>query len=282
MSSPPPSHHAARGAVIRRLSEATLMTALGSVLLWYHGSALVVHYLREDFRPYMLWGGIGLLVVAAFHAWFANARVTGESDESERRTGLAGHGGWIVWLVAMLPFFAGLAFTTHQYSTESAARKGLYDDPASLATGIPMMNAEALLEFADQSEDGYYLLALDQVFFSALYDTDRDALDGTMVEIDAMATVRPGELASLRLYDLMVTCCAADARAVGLDARFDSGIPEDVIESITTATQAQQATWIRIRGTLAFEQTQPGRWAALIEVDTHEFIPAPASPFDEF
>ncbi|QQL44759.1 hypothetical protein [Sulfuriroseicoccus oceanibius] len=276
-----PSPEATRGAVIRRLSESAVMAVLGGILLWYHASALVVHYLREDFRPYMLWGGVGLLVVAAFHAWFAKARVSGESTVSEARGGLAGPAAWVVWLVAMVPIFAGLAFTTHKYSTSAAARKGLFDDPASLASGAAIMNATALLEYAQQSPDGYYQLALDQVFFTALYEEDRNLLQGTMIELDAMATVRPGATNSLRLYDLMVMCCAADARAVGVDARFDTGIPEDLVETITTATQAQEATWIRVQGTLDFEQTQPGRWAAFVVVDTHEIIPAPATPFDD-
>jgi len=276
-----PSPEATRGAVLRRLSEAAVMAVLGVILLWYHASALVVHYLREDFRPYMLWGGVGLLVVAAFHAWFAKARVTGESAASEAKGGLAGPAAWVVWVVAMVPIFAGLAFTSHKYSTSAAARKGLFDDPASLASGAAIMNATALLENTDQSADGYYLLALDQVFFTALYEEDRKLLEGTMIELDAMATIRPGATDTLRLYDLMVMCCAADARAVGVDAKFELGIPEDLVETITTATQAQQATWIRVRGTLEFEQSQPGRWAAFLVVDTHELIPAPATPFDE-
>ncbi len=277
----PPIPDATPGMIWQRVSESVILIITGLIMLYYHGSGLIVHYLREDFRPYLLWGAVGLIVVGIFHLWFARATTTGESRTESGTIGIAGRGAWLVWIIAMAPMAWGLAHTTHRYSTDSAARKGLFDDAASLATGLPLAGGASLLENASQNEDGYYRLGLDQIFFSALYEEDRDALSGVMIELESMATQRPGGEAVIRLYDLLVMCCAADARAVGIDARYAPMIPDELLTAMNEAGEQQQPLWLRIRGTLDFGKTDSGQWAAFLSVDGQEVIPPPTTPFDD-
>lgn len=280
-SSAPPIPEAAPGKIWQRVSESTILIITGTVMLYYHGSGLIVHYLREDFRPYLLWGGVALLVVGIFHLWFSHVTTAGESDAESDTFGSAGRGAWLVWIIVMLPMVWGLAHTTHRYSTDSAARKGLFDDAATLATGLPMAGGAALLENAPQNEEGYYRLGLDQIFFSALFEEDREALGGVMVELEAMATPRPGGQPVIRLYDLLVMCCAADARAVGIDARYSPVIPEELITALNDAGSQQQPLWLRVSGTLEFGKSDNGQWAAYLNVDHQKVVPPPTTPFDE-
>jgi len=277
----PPIPDAAPGMIWQRVSESSIMIITGAVMLYYQGSGLIVHYLREDFRPYFLWGGVALIVVGIFHLWFARASTTGESTSESETYGNAGRGAWLVWIIVMIPVVWGLAHTTHRYSTDSAARKGLFDDAAALATGLPLADGASLLASAPQNEEGYYRLGLDQVFFSALYEEDRQALGGVMVELEAMATLRPGGEPVIRLYDLLVMCCAADARAVGIDARFAPVVPDELLTAIKEAADQQQPLWLRISGTLDFGKTDSGQWAAFLTVDSHKEVPPPTTPFDE-
>lgn len=277
----PPIPDATLGMIWQRVSESVILLITGAIMLYYHGSGLIVHYLREDFRPYLLWGGVALIVVGVFHLWFARVTTTGESRTESEIYGNAGRGSWLVWIIVMAPMAWGLAHTTHRYSTDSAARKGLFDDAATLATGLPLAGGASLLESASQNEDGYYRLGLDQIFFSALYEEDREALSGIMVEIESMATQRPGGQPVIRLYDLLVMCCAADARAVGIDARFTPMLPNELLTAIEEAGNQQQPMWLRIRGTLDFGKTDSGQWAAYLTVDSHNVIPPPTTPYDE-
>jgi len=242
-TSKPSADHAA----ITRLLEAAVLVAVGLVLLYFHASGRIVFYLRENFRDYALAGAVCLIVSGFFHARFFRYGLRGAENAGRDGTLPA----WLPWMVVLLPMAAGMAVTRDAYSSEAIQRKAMNAPVAdSRAPEVAIYSrwilSQPLEERYEQSEDGAYLIPMEELFFSGADAGVRELFSGLEIDITAQVMKerkRNPDGRRLRIYDKVITCCAADARALGFAVVFDKPAPA-----------VEEGAWFRARGTLQYEQ----------------------------
>jgi uncharacterized membrane protein YcgQ (UPF0703/DUF1980 family) len=262
----------------------------GSILIYFVASGRVVYFLTATgiFREQALIGGLALLVLAVFNFAMRN-RFPGcghhhdeaghehhehETDSWVSRTvtlflllvpaGLAAAKAPDDWTDAYKSTLANSLVATNAPQGASSLA-GQFKPEADQANGKPKeFTLEDFKRYSPPTPEGYFQMSAFNLWSLAGDPDFRKVLAGQLVEATAQivedkATGGPNSN-RLRMFDLQMTCCAADSRPVSFPIVFPEGKP-----------QYREMGWYKVRGKINFEALSSGK-STVIEVQ--EMIPS--------
>jgi hypothetical protein len=159
--------------------------------------------------------------------------------------------------------------------------KGLPDDPvkkaatevaATPASGAAETKSYGGFTLADleaqvpRSKDGNFILEVPEIYYTAGDKEVQGVLAGQSIE--TVAQVLPEKVNNedgkrLRIFRMLVQCCAADARPYSIPAQFAEKAPE-----------FKEMTWVKVVGKMGYKQ-EGGQTVPMIEVKKIEETTAP-------
>jgi hypothetical protein len=137
---------------------------------------------------------------------------------------------------------------------------------------IPPFTIETLEKTTSKASDGAYMLNIFELFFTAGDTVQEKVVNGLYVETEAKLRSEPNRNENgkrMRLFRLMMTCCAADAQAVPMTIEFEGDLPD-----------IGHNSWVRVAGTMSYER-EGGEVYPLLKVKRIEEIPVPEGEWSE-
>ena len=251
----------------------------GLALLYFHASGRIAKYLAPDFRLIALIGGLGLLVLALFNLLTAGQQAGCGHDHGDDAHCQDHESSDIHPLLAcvlmVLPLAVSVAWTKDEYSAAALSRKGLYDSPQNmsasfLSAAMPAITREEIEKGHRKTADGFYEFNLMELYFATGDREMQTAMDGLKIETEGRLIEernRNSKGTRKRLYRLLMTCCAADSRAIPIVLEYGDK-PQPAIAA---------NEWVKVAGTMNFPMEE-GLLQPILTVDrTVEAEP----PFEE-
>lgn len=251
----------------------------GLALLYFHASGRIAKYLAPDFRLIALIGGLGLLVLALFNLLTAGQQAGCGHDHGDDAHCHDHESSDIHPLLAcvlmVLPLAVSVAWTKDEYSAAALSRKGLYDSPQNmsasfLSAAMPAITREEIEKGHRKTADGFYEFNLMELYFATGDREMQTAMDGLKIETEGRLIEernRNSKGTRKRLYRLLMTCCAADSRAIPIVLEYGDK-PQPAIAA---------NEWVKVAGTMNFPMEE-GLLQPILTVDrTVEAEP----PFEE-
>lgn len=252
--------------------------AWSGFLLASYASGQAAQLLAEDFMHYPLFAGLILFVLAA-HGLLSGPRPLGQ-----------GHGGafeelieptrghpmtWLGALILLLPLIVALRFDRRTFSLETVQRRGL--DPQGIGATLSLptdFDSQALDHRYPVDATGHRPLTLLDLVGASGDEAMRRAFTGQPVVVEGQLAPWPeghGDPAARRLlYQLMMSCCAADSVPLTAELRLGE----------VDAAGPAEGEWARARGTIGFIQdAESGYWRPWVELTGLEAAPVPSDPF---
>lgn len=175
---------------------------------------------------------------------------------------------FMVLLLMVVPLSAALATDTSAgFSLDVLERKGLYDKIDRSAYEIPPFTREMLEESTPKNEEGRFQLPVSQIFFSAGDESMMEVFGEIEIETEGQIVPERDNNPNgnrLRIYRTLMTCCAADAMVLAFPLEFKEA-----------PTAFQERAWVRVGGTLRYEELEDGP-SPVLHVEKMEAIPPPS------
>ena len=246
------SHEAAAGGKSGALLCCALLALWGGVMLYFYGSGRIEHYLTEKgpFRTQCLVAGIGLVLLAVVNL-VRTLRGSADGD-SHPAPGLK----QALWLVGMLgvPLVVATLRTPDRYSDAFIVMKTRAAPVAALpvapeAAKIPEFTVQELERISGgRTAEGNIPLGLADVFQLAGQPPDvRAVLESVHIETLGQVIRDPVSPTRWRLTRLLITCCAAYARAISV-----------AVEPACDTRTWRALGWYRATGTLRVDEDSGG------------------------
>ncbi len=267
--------------VLERRVMSVVVLMIAALLLYFYQHEKLSGYLKEKFHIYVLIGGLAALVVAVFS--FLTAGVEGDcghdhGDEEDGCDDDHEHGGdmnpFVALIIVALPMVCSLIWTTHGVS--EARQDALSEKDVSSAdfsfNDLPPFTLETLEKSTTKAPDGAYMLNIFELFFTAGDTVQEKVINGLYVETEAKLRNEPNRNENgqrMRLFRLMMTCCAADAQAVPMTIEFEGETPD-----------IGHNSWVRVAGIMSYER-EGGVVYPLLKVKRIEEIPVPEGEWSE-
>lgn len=259
---------------LQRILFAVIVLVWAAVLLYFYTSGRIGKYLAPDFRPFTLYGGLGLAVMGLFVLLTAhdNGSCGHDHSEGDPHDHEASEMLPLTSVCFMLvPLLFAVVFTKDGFSVQALSRKALYDAPLSnplfLASDLPPLTIEDIEKTHRKNEAGFYEFNLMELYFAVGDPELQKLINGMKVETEGRLVMEKENNQNgkrRRLYRLFITCCAADARAVPIILDFgDAAIP--VIE---------ENAWVKVSGTVTFP-VERGATQVILQTATCEAKEAP-------
>ncbi len=268
--------------VIERRVMSVIVVLIGALLLYFYQHEKLSGYLKEKFHIYVLIGGLAALVMAVFSFLTAGMESDcghdhGDGNDEEGCDDHE-HGGdmnpFVALMIVALPMFFSLSWTTHGIS--EARQDALSEKDVSSAdfsfTDLPPFTLETLEKSTSKAPDGAFMLNIFELFFTAGDTVQEKVVNGLYVETEAKLRNEPNRNPDgkrMRLFRLMMTCCAADAQAVPMTIEFEGETPD-----------IGHNSWVRVAGIMSYER-QDGVVYPLLKVKRIEEIPVPDGEWSE-
>ncbi len=227
----------------------------GLMILRYQWTGLLLVLLHPDFHWLAIGAGWLLVGMGLWRGWqWWQAQTTGQGGQHlallPRQWSLG-----ILIGVAMV----GLIYVPRPFASETALARGIADPIA--------MTRSQTERFGSGRNPGERTLT-DWSRVLSVYP-EPDAYTGDPVNVSGFVVHPPNwDESHVIVARFVMTCCAADAYPIGLPVRVPQGrsaFPPD--------------SWIQVQGTMATE-TLKGRRQLVIQGETLETIPEPASPYE--
>jgi len=241
--------------------------AWGLVAVTFYATGLVTHYLAPGFHLISLAGGLGMIVLGLFNLFHLRQPADccghdAHDHEPPEQNPLP------TALLMIAPVAICVFATQHEYSARALAWKGLYKqrsaDPTLFTARSATFTREDLERSTPKTDDGYYRLQLTELVWSAqdpelrrVYEGLPAQLEGRMIREDD--ELNPGRNRK-RLYQVVITCCAADAQVFGLPIAFKGELPD-----------IPDRNRVRVKGTVAYGSIAGGE-SAYLRVDRIEAL----------
>jgi|TARA_B110000438_G_scaffold189912_2_gene181529 uncharacterized repeat protein (TIGR03943 family) len=280
-----------------------LATSWGAILIYFYHSTRVKDYLAADFHHFILFGGIGMIILGVYsiinpqpkkdsHPEINDHDHDADCAHDHHADGLAhphehehehedcesgdhhheeGHGPLVTILLTIIPLTLAMSHTRDKLSNQGLSKKGLYETPALTNAGdIPPFTREDLEKRVSKNQHGEFELRMITAYYAAGDREIQDIFDGLPVELEGR--IAPEKINNeagdrMRVFRSIITCCAADLQVVGVSLQF----PE-------RSTRPKFEDWVKAGGILTFE-TVNGTVLPLLKV--REVVQA-EEPYSEF
>lgn len=182
----------------------------------------------------------------------------------------------------VIPLLVSVIFSQDRFLSAATIRnKGFVEDTEAVAARVEKDIAaatgeeEEILEYTledlekvvQRSPEGNLMLTVDQLFYTAGDTELQRVLKGQPVESvgQVIPDTETGKKNRLRLFILMVSCCAADAQPVSIIVDFPGTPPEH-----------KEMQWVKVSGTMAYAM-ENGQKQAILKAKTMEPTKEPAN-----
>ena len=241
--------------------------------LWSKGE--FSNYLHPALQPFTLGAGILLLILAAFAFRGLVAQKTGSHEcchgnhEHHDRDNLVGFIAKTA--VLLLPLVALVSGQALQFTITTIQNRGVVSDLKSLPAANASQHTQNpnAIVLETPSTAGAMPIQVIDLLYAVQMPTYRQEFEGKQVEMIGqyvpLATGNP-KGNRFQLVRLFITCCAADAKPVGVTVQFPGPL------------KLQEMTWVRVTGTPVFP-VEGGRRTPILEATKVEQCTAPEEPF---
>lgn len=262
---------------IPHLRDALLLFLWGGYVLWMARSAQLSTYLHPVLQPYVLAGGVVLLLLGLFAV--REAFITDgdchdccHGDHSHDAPALAS----LVFktIVLLFPLAVILSGEADRFTITTVQNRGVVDDlsrlPAAQSSrdpGLPSREASPS-QVPGKTSTAMPLQVIDMLYAIQM-PSYREEFEGKECELIGqyvpMTTGNPkgDRFQAVRMF---ITCCAADAKPVGVTVKYPQKL------------EAPEMAWFRIIGKPTFPM-EGGKRTAVFEATSIESCPAPSEPF---
>ena len=137
---------------------------------------------------------------------------------------------------------------------------------------LPPFTKETLEQTKTKAPDGAFMLNIFELFFTAGDTVQEKVINGLYVETEGKLRNEPNRNFDgnrMRLFRLMMTCCAADAQAVPMTIEFEGETPD-----------IGHNSWVRVAGIMSYER-ENGVVYPLLKVKRIEEIAVPDGEWSE-
>jgi uncharacterized repeat protein (TIGR03943 family) len=271
------------------------------VLISFYVTGRVDAYIRPEYmRVGSLLAGLGLLALSIFNLTHLKsgeaASCCGHDhdhadghdhdhdhghDHSHEDTSFAGNASLLA--VMLIPMIAAVTYSQDKFiSVATILNKGSAQDAASVASRVEetlpppaattgeekfSYSLADLEKVVDRSPEGNIMLTVDQIFYTAGDTELQRVLAGQSVE--AVGQIIPDTDSKaknrLKIFILMVSCCAADAQPVTVTIEFPGALPEH-----------KEMQWVKVSGTMVYP-VENGQKQAVLKVKKMEPTKEPAN-----
>jgi len=280
-------------AMTRILSEVRNVLILllwGTGILWLAGSGRLPTYLHPSLQPFTL-GAAFLLILLSGFAIMGLASMRGDTghfcscdhhaQDPEPHHHHEGHhrgeegvlGLFSKTVILVMPILVLLSGNADRFTATTVSNRGVVQDlsrlPSANASAAKAVGNTAVPEASPVKPGGAMPLQVIDMLYALQMPSYREEFEGKEVEMIAqyvpMTTGNPkgDRFQAVRMF---ITCCAADAKPLGVTVRADH-LPK-----------LSEMQWIRITGKPTFP-TEGGKRAALLEATKVETCEAPPDPF---
>lgn len=137
-----------------------------------------------------------------------------------------------------------------------AAGKAGTDAPAATAQSYGSFTLEDLKQQVPMSKEGHFILEVPELFYTAGDLEVQKVITGQTIETTAQVLpekVNNEDGRRLRVFRMLVQCCAADARPFSVPVEFEQKAPD-----------LKEMTWVKLVGTMDYRQ-ENGQTVPLIK-----------------
>ena len=273
---------------------ALLLIGFGATLIYFYVSGRIVHYIAPLFRWGALVGGLAMITSGLFNLLTFRVTVGCDHDHGDEHDGARDHGSCehnqddddeedehhhddlslsaiaATLVIILAPVCTAMIYTTDQFSTEVAKKKGVYNTSTAASQTGSLKNLgftlEDLKKQVNQNAEGDFILPLQSIYYSAGDPELMQVLSGQPVEVDGEVIeekIGNTEGRRLRLFRWFAQCCAADAIPLGISIEFAEEAPA-----------YPEQTWVRVHGNMAYGKHE-GMDVPLVKVRRIEKIDPP-------
>lgn len=287
---------------MKRLRDSLLLALWGGFVIWLSFTGQLSTYLHPSLQPYTTAAGVILLVLAAFaaRALLVTPRVHhecchGHHDHADHsHAGHAGHdpvhqhgedeSGWFALLfktlLLLLPLLVILCGQGTKFTMTTVQNRGVVEDlrklpsanAAAAATSSGVTATTAPQSVPQGASSGAMPLQIIDMLYAVQMPSYREEFEGKEVELIGqyvpLTTGNPkgDRFQAIRMF---MTCCAADAKPVGITIQSPHGVPP---------LKVPEMGWVKITGKPVFPM-EGGHRTAIIEATKVEECAAPSEPF---
>ena len=269
--------------VLERRIMSLIVLSVGVLLLYFYQHEKLGNYLKDKFHIYVLLGGLVAMVMSVFSFITASVEAGcghdhdhdhGDDEDAHDHEHVSDMNPFVGFIIVLMPIIFSLQWTTHGIS--EARQDALSEIDVSSAdfafNDLPPFTIETLEKNKTKAPDGAYQLNIFELFFTAGDTVQEKVINGLYVETEAKLRNEPNRNKGgnrMRLFRLMMTCCAADAQAVPMTIEFDEETPE-----------IGHNNWVRVAGIMSYER-ENGVVYPLLKVKRIEEIPVPHGEWSE-
>lgn len=257
------------------LRDAFLLLLWGMFVLWISWNGQLAVYLHPALQHYAIAAGIVLLGLSgfAFRALFSRGSSVHDCCHGEGHHEHGHHHGaasqsllplLCKTLLLVLPIALYFSGQAGRFTLTTVQNRGVVDDLQKL----PSAN-RTIGESPSGTTVGVMPVQVIDMLYAVQMPTYREEFEGKKVELTGqfvpLSTGNPkgDRFQAVRLF---ITCCAADAKPVGVTVRYPKQL------------KVPEMGWIRIIGTPTFPM-EGGRRTAILEATEVTPCPAPDEPF---
>ncbi|MGC6427156.1 MAG: hypothetical protein ACON5H_09200 [Akkermansiaceae bacterium] len=263
-----------------------LATIWGGVLVYFYHSFRIKKYLAPDFHHLVLFGGIGIIILGLFHLWNPKEKMKESGCEHEHALGHHeqehdrdcadchhehdGHGPVVTYALTLLPLVGALYLTQDKLSDYGIARKSsATKETLAKIAPPPPFTLEDLEKRVPRNAEGDFQLSIVTPNYIAGDREVEPIFEGLQVEFEGrLGDVPKSEGGSRkRIYQSIISCCAADMSIVGIPLEFTENLPA-----------IENGEWVKTCGILTFETRDTDRYP-LLKVRKIEVAEEPYSEF---
>ena len=273
--------------ILPAVRNALILLLWGTGILWLAGSGRLSNYLHPSLQPFTVAAGFLLILlfgfaimglammrrVAAHSCDCDHGHQEDHGDHGDDPHGEGVAGAFIKALVLVTPILVLLSGNADRFTTTTVANRGVVQDlaklPSANASAAKASAKTAVPESSSLQEGGSMPLQVIDMLYALQMPSYREEFEGREVEMIAqyvpMTTGNPkgDRFQAVRMF---ITCCAADAKPVGVTVR-GSAIP-----------RVPEMGWIKITGKPTFPM-EGGKRTAILEASKVEPCDAPTEPF---
>ena len=259
--------------ILPPLRDALVLLVWGAFVLWIAWNGQLSVYLHPSLQCYTVAAGVLLLVLSFIAFWdgfsspaphhaCCHGEHAPEAHPQESSPALLSL--LFKTLLLLLPlgiYFSGQAGS---FTLTTIQNRGVVSDLQKLPSATPLSGGSAV-----GSTTGIMPIQVIDMLYAVQMPTYREEFEGKEVELIVqyvpMTTGNPkgDRFQAIRLF---ITCCAADAKPVGVTVRYRGSL------------KVPEMSWIRIVGKPVFP-LEGGRRTALLEATQVQPCPAPDEPF---
>ncbi|MEI6321932.1 MAG: TIGR03943 family protein [bacterium] len=280
-------------ASIRSLRDSLLLLIWGFFVLWLHFSKLLPTYIHPSLQPYTVGGGVFLIILAFFSLRGLYRKKPSVScsyhdqccshahdhEDHDHHQGGDTKAGPIIFKTAvlLLPLAVVLIGQNNHYTMSTINNRGIVQDLAKLPSAkassprvlwATLSHSSTLEQPKPDSSNAMPIQVID-LLYAVQMPTYREDFEGKMTELIGQfvpLSVGNPKGDRFQVIRLFITCCAADAKPVGVTVQYDGSL------------KVPEMGWVKITGIPTFPM-EGGRRTAVLKATKVEECPAPSEPF---